>query len=39
MPLLIAIEADGTTTIRVHQLSEGTRDQLFLALCLAMLEG
>jgi uncharacterized protein YhaN len=37
-PYLIAIEADGTTTKRVHQLSEGTRDQLFLALRLVMLE-
>jgi uncharacterized protein YhaN len=38
MPFLIAIEGDSTTTKRVHQLSEGTRDQLFLALRLVMLE-
>ena len=37
-PFLIAIEANGTTTKRVDQLSEGTRDQLFLALRLVMLE-
>jgi uncharacterized protein YhaN len=37
-PYLIAIEADGVTTKRVHQLSEGTRDQLFLALRIVMLE-
>jgi uncharacterized protein YhaN len=37
-PYLIAIEADGTTTKRVDQLSEGTRDQLFLALRIVMLE-
>jgi uncharacterized protein YhaN len=38
MPFLLAIEADRTTTKRVEQLSEGTRDQLFLALRLVMLE-
>jgi uncharacterized protein YhaN len=37
-PYLIAIEADGTTTKRVQHLSEGTRDQLFLALRIVMLE-
>jgi uncharacterized protein YhaN len=37
-PYLIAIEADGLTTKRVQQLSEGTRDQLFLALRIVMLE-
>jgi uncharacterized protein YhaN len=37
-PFLIAIEADRTTTKRVEQLSEGTRDQLFVALRLVMLE-
>ena len=37
-PFLIAIAANGTTTKRVDQLSEGTRDQLFLALRLVMLE-
>jgi uncharacterized protein YhaN len=37
-PFLIAIEPNGTTTKRVDQLSEGTRDQLFLALRLVMLE-
>ena len=36
IPYLIAIEADGTTTKRVQQLSEGTRDQLFLALRIVM---
>jgi uncharacterized protein YhaN len=35
-PFLIAIEADGTTIKRVPQLSEGTRDQLFLALRLVL---
>jgi uncharacterized protein YhaN len=38
LPFLIAIEAGSTTTKRVDQLSEGTRDQLFLALRLVMLE-
>ncbi len=37
-PFLIAIEADETTTKRVEQLSDGTRDQLFLALRFVMLE-
>ena len=38
-PYLIAIEADGTTTKRVDdELSDGTRDQLFLALRLVMVE-
>ncbi len=37
-PFLIVIENDGTTTKRIDQLSEGTRDQLFLALRLVMLE-
>lgn len=37
-PFLIAIEADRVTTKRVAELSEGTRDQLFLALRLVMLE-
>jgi uncharacterized protein YhaN len=38
-PYLMAIEADGTTTKRVdEELSEGTRDQLFLALRLVMVE-
>jgi uncharacterized protein YhaN len=37
-PFLIAIEADRTATKRVEQLSEGTRDQLFMALRLVMLE-
>jgi uncharacterized protein YhaN len=37
-PFLIAIEADGRTEKRVPELSEGTRDQLFLALRLVMLE-
>jgi uncharacterized protein YhaN len=38
IPFLVAIEADGTTAKRVGELSEGTRDQLFLALRLVMLE-
>jgi uncharacterized protein YhaN len=38
-PYLIAIEADGTTAKRFdEQLSDGTRDQLFLALRLVMVE-
>jgi uncharacterized protein YhaN len=37
-PFLIAIEADRTATKRVEHLSEGTRDQLFMALRLVMLE-
>jgi uncharacterized protein YhaN len=37
-PFLIAIEADGTTTKRVEQLSDGNRDQLFLALRFVMVE-
>ena len=37
-PFLIAIEADGRTEKRVTELSEGTRDQLFLALRFVMLE-
>jgi uncharacterized protein YhaN len=37
-PFLIAIATDRTTTKRVEQLSEGTRDQLFMALRLVMLE-
>lgn len=37
-PFLIAIENDGTSTKRIDQLSEGTRDQLFLTLRLVMLE-
>lgn len=38
-PYLTAIEADGTTAKRVdEELSEGTRDQLFLALRLVMVE-
>jgi uncharacterized protein YhaN len=36
-PYLVAIEADGTTSKRVEELSEGTRDQLFLSLRLVML--
>jgi len=34
---LLAIEAEGAVRKRVEELSEGTRDQLFLALRLAML--
>jgi uncharacterized protein YhaN len=37
-PFLIAIEADGKTEKRIDQLSDGTRDQLFLALRLIMVE-
>jgi hypothetical protein len=37
-PFLVAIEANRTTTKRVAELSEGTRDQLFLALRLVMLQ-
>ncbi|HZU90168.1 MAG TPA: hypothetical protein VE993_13005, partial [Stellaceae bacterium] len=37
-PFLIALEADRTTAKRIEQLSEGTRDQLFLTLRLVMLE-
>jgi len=37
-PFLTAIEADRTTTKRIEQLSDGTRDQLFLALRLVMIE-
>src|SRR6266850_1876771 len=37
-PFLVAIEANGTSTKRVAELSEGTRDQLFLALRLVMLQ-
>jgi uncharacterized protein YhaN len=37
-PFLVALEASAAQTKRVAQLSEGTRDQLFLALRLVMLE-
>jgi uncharacterized protein YhaN len=37
-PFLVALEAGAARTKRVAQLSEGTRDQLFLALRLVMLE-
>lgn len=37
-PFLIAIEAGGITTKRVAELSDGNRDQLFLALRQVMLE-
>ncbi len=37
-PLLIALERDGKTRKELGELSEGTRDQLFLALRLVMLE-
>jgi uncharacterized protein YhaN len=37
-PFLVALEAGAPRTKRVMQLSEGTRDQLFLALRLVMLE-
>lgn len=37
-PLLIALEGDGKTGKQIGELSEGTRDQLFLALRLVMLE-
>jgi uncharacterized protein YhaN len=35
-PFLVALEAGASRTKRVAQLSEGTRDQLFLALRLVM---
>ena len=38
LPFLVAIEADGTTIKRVNELSDGNRDQLFLALRQVMLE-
>jgi uncharacterized protein YhaN len=37
-PFLLAIEADGKTEKRIDELSDGTRDQLFLALRLVMVE-
>lgn len=37
-PHLLMIEADGVTAKRVDELSEGGRDQLFLALRLVMIE-
>jgi uncharacterized protein YhaN len=37
-PFLLAIEADGRTEKRIDELSDGTRDQLFLALRLVMVE-
>jgi uncharacterized protein YhaN len=37
-PFLLAIEADGKTEKRIGELSDGTRDQLFLALRLVMVE-
>lgn len=37
-PRLLMIEADGVTAKRVDELSEGGRDQLFLALRLVMIE-
>jgi uncharacterized protein YhaN len=37
-PFLLAIEAGGKTEKRIDQLSDGTRDQLFLALRLVMVE-
>ncbi len=36
--VLVALEADGATCKQVDELSEGTRDQLFLALRLVALE-
>jgi uncharacterized protein YhaN len=36
--VLVALEADGTTAKHVAELSEGTSDQLFLALRIAALE-
>jgi len=36
--VLVALEADGTTVKQVGELSEGSRDQLFLALRIAALE-
>ncbi len=36
--VLVALEADGTTAKQVAELSEGTRDQLFLTLRIAALE-
>jgi uncharacterized protein YhaN len=37
-PFLIAIEGDRKTEKRIDELSDGTRDQLFLALRLVMVE-
>ncbi|MFZ2872144.1 ATP-binding protein, partial [Zavarzinia sp.] len=37
-PHLLMIEADGVTAKRVEELSEGGRDQLYLALRLVMIE-
>lgn len=37
-PFLVAVEADGTTRKTVAELSEGTRDQLFLSLRLVKVE-
>jgi uncharacterized protein YhaN len=37
-PVLLGIRADGTTTLKVDGMSEGTADQLYLALRLASLQ-